>query len=236
MNRACQPASEERHQILLFGGHGSSTIFSSVAARRAEDDANHSAAAAIFLSRCHAAFLEEYLSLDDVSKKNLGLDLAHFQDQQQFLVPPQIFHRNAIVQATTICLYQLLRYIAEVERPGSRLEASGKRILETVGVCSGLLPAAVVAASRSIHEFIEYGVAAFRLAFRIAYRSAVHGLSYERDAGKKGPWTLLVIGLNMSQAEEKAERFRVQVNQLAMVACCLSNPTNKAYVISHTDE
>ena len=212
-NPAGQPASTERHQIILFGGHGSPTIFSSVPAHRAEDDANQSAAGAIFLSRCHAAFLEEYLSLDDTSRRKLGLDLANFQSPKYFLNLPQSLHENAIVQATTICLYQLLRYIAEVERPGSRLDASGKQVLETVGVCSGLLPAAVVAASRTVSELIDYGVAAFRLAFRIAYRSAIHGHNHERDAETKGSWTLIVIGLSQDQAEEKVERFCVQVSE-----------------------
>lgn len=212
-NAVGKPALKERHQIILFGGHGSSTIFSSVAAQQAQNDAKQSLAGAILLSRCHAAFLEEILSLGDWPSLKLGLDLTNFQTPKNLLIPPESLQKNPIVQATIICLYQLLRYIAEVERPDSPLDASGKQVLESVGVCSGLLPATVVATSTTTSELVENGVAAFRLAFRIACRSAIHGHSYKKERENSESWTLIVIGLDQAQAKEKLESFCAQVSK-----------------------
>lgn len=214
-NAAGNSAPAERHQIVLFGGHGSPTIFSPVAARRAKTDAKDSAPGAILLSRCHAAFLEECLGLEDTSRRKLGLDLTNFQSPKSFLVPSESLQKNPIIQATTICLYQLLRYTAEVDSPGSRLEVSGKQVLETVGVCSGLLPAAVIATSATIPELIDHGVASFRLAFRIACRSAIYGHGYEGGTDRIGSWALIIIGLNQRQAEEQVKNFCVQVSEEA---------------------
>ena len=206
-------ASGERRQIILFGGHGSTTIFSPVAAKRAQFDSDQSTAASILLSRCHAAFLEECLGLDDWTRSKLDLDLTNFQTPKNLLVPPQSFWKNPVLQATTVCLYQLLRYIAEVERPDSRLDGSGKQILETVGVCAGLLPAAVVATSKSVTDIVKNGVAAFRLGFRIACRSAIHGRGYEGDKGDNESWTLVIIGLRHIEVAEKLESFCIQVSE-----------------------
>ena len=205
--------TERRHQIVFFGGHGSSTIFSSVASERAQYDAQNSVMGSLFLSRCHAAFLEECLDLEASLRRKLNLDVADFQKVADFLVPPESLHNNPIIQAATICLYQLLRYFAEIENPDSRPEPSGKQILEAVGVCSGLLPAIVVATSSTTHELLEHGVAAFRLAFRIARGSATYGLNYEKPTEKRDSWTLIVVGSSQGQVCERLESFYVHVSK-----------------------
>ena len=218
---AGKPVLGERNQIVLFGGHGSTTTFSSVAAKRAQSDSDQSASGAIFLLRCHAAFLEECLGLEYWLLPKLGLNLTDFQNPKNFLIPPESLQKNAVVQATTICLYQLLRYIAEVERPNSQLDASGKQVLETVGVCSGLLPAAVVATSATTSELIENGVSAIRLAFRIACRSAIYGHCYTGGKGNNGSWTLIVKGLDRAQAEEKLENYYAHVSDQTQLGISL---------------
>ncbi|KAL8861117.1 MAG: hypothetical protein Q9178_002331 [Gyalolechia marmorata] len=203
--------SLRRNQVVLFGGHGSSTLFSSVASKRARQDSQSSAACSIFLSRCHAAFLEDCLRLGEDSGHILNQELRTiFQDIDNFLTPPASVQSNAVVQAVTICLYQLLRYIAEADGPGSRLDPTGRHILEAVGICSGLLPSAVVATSQSTQELIENGVAACRLAFYVAYRSTLHGHMYESPDEESRSSTLIVTGITQEEIEQKEISFCAQ--------------------------
>lgn len=70
-----------------------------------------------------------------------------FQNRDDFLRPPVSIQDNAVVQAVTICLYQLLRYIAEANGLERRLDPIGSHILEAVRLYSGLLLSAVMATS-----------------------------------------------------------------------------------------
>ncbi|KAL8913791.1 MAG: hypothetical protein Q9172_007210 [Xanthocarpia lactea] len=206
-----EPGLLRKNQVIIFGGHGSSTLFSSVASKRAQHDSQASAACSIFLSRCHAAFLEDCLRLGEDSDNILNQDFrATFQNRDNFLTPPVSFRNHAIVQAVTICLYQLLRYIAEVDGPGPRLDPTGRHILEAVGICSGLLPSAVVATSQNTRELIENGVAACRLAFYIAYRSTLHGYKYESPNEESRSSTLIVTGMTQEEVERKEISFCTQ--------------------------
>ncbi|KAI4262752.1 MAG: hypothetical protein L6R42_002078, partial [Xanthoria sp. 1 TBL-2021] len=206
-----KPKSIRKQQIVIFGGHGSSTLFSGVSSERARQDSQTSAACSIFLSRCHAAFLEDCIGLGEDSGLTLGGDLRTiFQNRENFLKPPISVQNNAVVQAVTICLYQLLRYIAEADGPERRLDPTGSHILEAVGICSGLLPSAVVATSQSVSELVENGVAAFRLAFYIAHRSILHGLLYGSPDDMSRSWTLIVTGMSQLEAEENVNSFCAQ--------------------------
>ena len=206
-----------RRRIVLFGGQGTLSLFSSAAARYAEDDVNQFTAPAMFLSGCHVAFLDECLSLDLVSRQKFGLNLTDFRTPKDLLIPQRSFHDNPIVQATTIFLYQLLQYLAEIERSGSSLDASSECTLETTGMCSGLLSGVVVAAARTMQDFISFGVAAFRLAFRIAYRSAMHGYDSDQGQNRKAPMSLVVIGLGRDQVEERLQDFCIQVSEMLLI-------------------
>jgi len=207
-----QPVMTSSRRAIIFGSQGSSSIFSAATARRAEDDAQQSAARALLLSRCHTAFLEDCLSLDVESRRSININLADFHDQKSLLVPIQSFHGNPTIQATTICLYQLLHYLAEVDRSGLDPQDLTDQILETTGICSGLLPATVVAASKTLESFISFGVAAFRLAFWIAFRSVRYGYAIENASNTGTSWSLVVLGLSRSELEEKLEEFKKQVS------------------------
>ena len=209
-----EPEPFRRNQVVLFGGHGSSTIFSSLASKRARHDSQTSAPCSIFLSRCHAAFVEDCLRLGEESNHILTQDFRTiFQNRDNFLTPPVSVQNNAIVQAVTICLYQLLRYIAEADGPDPRLDPTGRHILEAVGICSGLLPSAVVATSRSTQDLIENGVAACRLAFYVAYRSTLHGRTYESPNEENQSSALIVTGISQVEADEKLNSFCSQVSE-----------------------
>lgn len=224
-----EPKSIHKHQIVLFGGHGSSALFSSAASERARKDCQTSAACSIFLSRCHAAFLEDCLRLGEEAHQTFRGGLRKvFQNRDDFLRPPVSVQDNAVVQAVTICLYQLLRYIAEADGPERRLDPTGSHILEAVGLCSGLLPSAVVATSQSVSDLIEHGVAAFRLAYYIAHRSVLHGLLYELPGDTSRSWTLIVTGMSPFEAEENLDTFCTQVSETQCVSnvSCVSPRSN----------
>ena len=207
-----QPVMTSSHRVILFGGQGSSSLFSAATAHHIEDDVQRCAAGALLLSKCHAAFLEDCFSLDVESRKIIDINVADFHDRRAFLIPKQSLHANPIIQATTICLYQLLHYLVEVDRSGLNPKDLTDQILETTGICSGLLPATVVAASKNVESFILFGVAAFRLAFWIAFRSVRYGRVVVPKARMGKPWSLVVIGLSRSELEERLEKLEEQVS------------------------
>ena len=202
-------------RVVLFGGQGSSHIFSATASHRAVNDARQSTAGALFISRCHAAFLEDCLSIDIKLRNSINLNLADFHDPKDLLTPQQSLHANPIIQATTLCLYQLLHYLAELDRLDLNPTNLTSQVLETTGICSGLLSAAVVATSDDITKFICHGVAAFRLAFWTAFRVSRHGSAVEGVLETPTQWSLIVMGLSRDELEKKMELFQRQVRELA---------------------
>lgn len=204
----------ERRRVIIFGGQGSSNIFSSAATLTAEEDAKSSIAGAILLSNCHAAFLKACLSLDLDSRRKLGVDPNNFHELKDFLAPPQRFHDNAIIQGTTICLYQLLHYLAEIALRDPDFDTSRRRILETTGFSSGLLSATVVATSRTIEEYISFGVEAFRLAFWIACRTKINGHKFTNAQDQMKSWSLVVLGLSQDELQARLKEFQEQVGML----------------------
>lgn len=202
-------------RVVLFGGQGSSNIFSTNSSCLAAEDARQSTAGALFVSRCHAAFLEDCLSIEIELRKSINLNLADFHDPKDLITPQQSLHTNPIIQATTLCLYQLLHYLAEIERLDPNLTTLTSHVQETTGICSGLLSAAVVATSKDTMTFISHGIAAFRLAFWTAFRSAVHGSAVEGVTERPKQWSLIVMGLSRDELERKMEMFQRQVRQLS---------------------
>lgn len=201
----------EIRRVVLFGGQGSPTLFSPQAAATAIEDAQSSSTAAILLSKCHAAFLEEVYSLGSRRKQVFPDQIHTFHSVEKFLAPELAFRDNGIIQGTTICLYQLLSYISSLERRQKSVDSAFQETLETSGICSGLLPAIVVASSRTTEEFIELGVEAFRLAFWIGYRSSLYCQTIPGHHDKELPWLLVVVGLNEGQIIEELKNFNNQV-------------------------
>lgn len=198
-------------RVIIFGGQGSATLLSRQTASTAAGDARSSPKAAIPLSRCHAAFLEEVQSIGDGRR-------AVFQDQTDFflspedlLAPKSSYHNNGIVQSVTLCLYQLLRYLSVFERSSTSYRSALNSVLETAGFCSGMLPAVVVASSRMVQEFIDFSVEAFRLAFWIGYRSTLYCQKVPGMQWKDIPWSLVVTGLDRDQLSKELDGFREQV-------------------------
>ncbi len=205
------------HYLLLFGGQGSTAIFSPNARVAAEEDVQSASAGSILLSRCHTAFLQEIACLDTGSQDLLAIDLELFSSPRDLLAPAAQYHTHAVLQATTIYLCQALRYLAEVQRLSGRFEDFYDRIRETAGLSSGLLPATVTARSRTLDDFITTGVEGFRLAFWIACRSLLWGLKITRShvahdkIVSEATSSLVIRGLSPSQVEERlTQHFAAQ--------------------------
>lgn len=193
-------------------------MFSDSAFAAIRDIASSSAAAAIFVSRCHAAFLEEYLSLTSREQQLIGADLNTLHDHSAFLAPGKNHQCNGLIQSTTICLYQILLYIAEAEQQAVEFGDLTEHIREATGLCSGLLPAAEIASSSTLVDVLNYGVEAFRVAFWIGYRVVLEGHMHVGVLDNQDTWSLAVLGLTLSQVEEQLKEFCLQVGVSAMPA------------------
>lgn len=203
-------------RLPLFGGQGSlNDLFCPKGTSTAVRDSKSCPAAAILLSKCHAAFLEDVQTLGAAKSTLFGNGYNLLFSPEELLAPDVTYHDNPIIQGTTICLHQLLRYLSNLEECGLEYESAFEQIVETAGFCSGLLPAAVVASSPSLEDFINHGVEAFRLAFWTGFQSAV---CCERLLGpywKDHPWSLVVFGLGKDQMLSQLREFKNQV--------CVSN-------------
>lgn len=177
------------------------------------------------MSRCHAVFLAECRSLDSRTKAIVGLDPSQFTGLGDFLQPPPQYYHNGVVQATTICLYQLLHYLAEMEQSSQGLNHLNDQVLETTGFCSGLIAAAVVASSGSASEFLSFGTEAFRLAFWIGCRTVMESKKQAQPQNAEAPWSLVVLGLTQEEVEEYRRNFSTQVINLLWkgLPCFLNN-------------
>ena len=181
-----------------------------------EEDIATSPAVSILLSKCHVAFLEEISSLEEEAKESLGLDIRLFSNASSLLSVNSGYQEHAVLQATTLCLYQLLHYLGEAERQSATFDNLFDEILEITGFCAGLIPAAVVASSRDIGQFITFGVEAFRLVFWISYRAMDQSQKY---GGKQSPdtsWSLAISGLD----EAKVRESIAGVNAHVRCSCC----------------
>ncbi|KAK6210644.1 Type I Iterative PKS [Pestalotiopsis sp. IQ-011] len=202
-------SATKEHLVLLFGGQGSTAIFSPAAIENAERDIRSANAGSILLSRCHAAFLREMECLDAPSRESLAINIDDFSAPRDLLRPAEKYHTHATIQATTIYLCQMLHYLAEVQNSDTQFEDYYEDIRETAGFSSGLLPATIVARSRTLDDFITDGVAGFGLAFWIACRSLLWGVetaakrSVEGHDDFEATWSLVLRGLPPNEVEER---------------------------------
>ncbi|KAF7557675.1 hypothetical protein G7046_g5967 [Stylonectria norvegica] len=206
------------HRLALFGGQGSPSIFTPDAAAIAEQDARSSSAGSILLSKCHAAFLEETASLDPELRNILDINILLFSSPGDLLKPAAQYHKNPVLQATTIYLCQILRYLAEALGQHEAYEHTFDTLEATAGFSSGILPAAVVARSRTISELVASGVQGFRLAFWVACRSLfwslkhtgkVHGEGGEK-VDSEATLSLITRGLSRVQIEQRLSQHYSQ--------------------------
>ena len=196
-----------RHRFVLFGGQGSHSIFSLSAGNKAEQDAQSVGAGSILLSKCHAVFLEEISNLDVQSQRILAIETRAFATPGQLLRPVSTYHLHPVLQATTIYLCQILRYLAETVQDNDVFGNSFDTLQATAGFSSGMIAAAVVARASDLYEFVAAGVQGFRLAFWIAYHSYMwsHSNGIGEHANLEATMSLVTRGLTREQVNDKIQ-------------------------------
>lgn len=178
-----------RTEFHLFGGQGSSGIFNDASLAVVRQDARTCQAAHDLLAGCHSTLMQicGLLFFEDESTLQI-IQLLPTADS--LLSPPVKLQSTPEIQAATLCLYQLLRFLSNAMKHPS-YEKAHSHIHETLGFSSGILPAVIVAASPTLDTFIKNGVQAFSAAFCIGRQARLcsHTLSPE-----EGPWACAIIG------------------------------------------
>lgn len=175
-----------------------------------------SVAASLLLSKCHSAFLEYVNSFDQNIGASLEIDPADFLYAASLIHPKARYHQNAILEATTLCLHQLLAYIAQTEKISTDFSTAFENVHETTGFCAGLLVATVVASSETIDQFIKFGVEAFRLSFSLASQLMLHCRLVAGDESLTHPWALVVHGIDLVELEGVLDILKGSVSCLAL--------------------
>lgn len=219
-------------RVSVFAGLGSPALFSSSTQETALADASIPEAQAL-LNACHKIFLSEVSAISRDSDASLHIDVEDFQEPQTLLTPPPRYHKNAIIQNTTLCLVQMLRYL------GYTLKASkddGFTITGVAGICSGLLVTMAVAASDDTVSFLSYGQRSFHLGLLIGRRIEDHVNDVIKFTGcdRDLPWSIIVDGITMDQAERFISKHKETVGspvlQMQTKAKLMSSKNPGAYV------
>ncbi|GKU21831.1 unnamed protein product [Fusarium langsethiae] len=201
-------------RVVLFGGQGSRSIFSSCAVSTAEQDAQSTTAGSIFLSKCHVAFLRELASLDVEHRQILAIDPISFTSPSHLLQTAEKHHTHPVLQATTIYVCQILRYLSHILQQNDTFDQCFERIEGVAGFSSGIVPAAVVAVSSTTDEFIACAVEGFRLAFWVAYHSYRYTLFCEDQDGRTmsqdATMSLATRGLSREQVEQVLKKVETE--------------------------
>ena len=193
-------------RLAVFAGLGSPALFSKATQDTALADASTPEAQAL-LNACHKIFLSELCSISQDSNTSLDIDAKDFQNPQNLLIPSSKYHRNAVIQNATLCLVQTLRFIGYRSRY-SKLD--DHTISGVAGICSGLLVAMAVAACDDTVTFLAYGQRSFHLALLIGRRIEEHVIGVRKSTGCDSnlPWSIIVDGVNLEQAEKRISKYK----------------------------
>jgi len=214
-----------KSRVILFGGQGSASLFSSSTLSAANEDVRTSSAGLTLVSRCHATLLEEYQSLDQRTKNRLGIDISKLAGPQGLLTPDPSLQGHSVIQIVVITLLQLLRFVGETERHEQGFNVWSEEAIEATGFCSGLLSASVVASSPSLTDFIAFGVEAFRLAFWIGCRSFLRSQKLDPIHRQGASWSLVVIGLDLATLQSQLQEYHTRSCKKYLQISAISSTT-----------
>ena len=202
-------------RVPVFAGLGSPALFSSSTQATALTDALIPEAQAL-LNACHKIFLSEFSAVSQKLDARLDIAVEDFQDPQSLLKPPPKYHKNAIIQNTTLCLVQMLRYLSYTLRlpKGDEYPVSG-----VAGVCSGLLTTMAIAACHDTVSFLSNSQRSFYLALLIGRRIEEHVKEVMESTGcdRDYPWSIIVDGITMDQAEKIILKHKQTVGKLRIL-------------------
>lgn len=191
-----------RH-VLVFAGQGSNGHFSdrertSNWLGRLSGDAERLWTE--FLARCQSSFDELYRSLPEHERSILPEDTpAFFSTPQAFLHPAAAFQSHPVFQTTTLCVRQVLELLVYQSYHGE-----SSVVVETAGVCTGILPAILASAYTSYlsADFSAAAVGAFKISFWIGLRASLRCRSVLGPDWNSNPCLLSVFKLQPDVVEE----------------------------------
>ena len=186
--------------VFLFGAQGTdyldqlSALLRSVATTPA-DQANHLLKA--FLQASHAAIMEESALIPEDA-------LASFPRPSQFktLDDLVVYHtaagtRNPAINGALLCVTQIASFLVASPSPSALLRETHI----ATGFCSGILPAAAVALSRTPLQLVSVGVELVRLALWIGTESGQVATKHAEES--EASWCLVIHGLDGPQTVQR---------------------------------
>ncbi|KAF2836624.1 conidial yellow pigment biosynthesis polyketide synthase [Patellaria atrata CBS 101060] len=191
---------------ILFAGQGSPSLFTQGLSEDLHQFISSSVQAKTILSACFDAFVLEIQSLQDDEKLLLGEDIfSAFTTPLSLAIPSKSFSSNPIIQNTALYIQQMLEYL----RYNSTQHEQNRTIDEVSGLCSGLIPAVMVAASPALLDGKLHGwaVEGFRLVFWIGIRVAQNSRTQGHNNPNDLPWSLVVSGLGLEEMNEVLKRY-----------------------------
>ncbi|OAA52231.1 Beta-ketoacyl synthase [Beauveria brongniartii RCEF 3172] len=185
----------------VFSGLGSGSVFSEENLGRAEENAL-TPECAVLLQSCHRTFREQ---VSDAITRNIlsedSIDLNDFAEPASLIRPLTKYSRNVVMQHAALYLHQILAYMTSQKELGD--------LIGSAGFCTGLLPAAVAAASQtSVITLISQSHHFFQVALWIGIRSEQYRVDHltndTRDANAESmlPCSYVLEGVSEAAAAD----------------------------------
>lgn len=204
LNHLIMVKTKTSSDVLLFAGQGSSAHLTTQTFIDLDNKPPElKALLDDFLQKCLTAFYAEFDALADDEKKIVGTGAKKDIDKPEaLLTPPPLYQGSAVFESVTLYLHQLVDLILYKFQNG--IEA----VIETAGVCSGMLPAILAASfpSSISSQFIEYAVDGFRLAFWIGLRTSLFCHQASPDDSHQ-PWALTVRGCSVEKLQDRVDEY-----------------------------
>lgn len=189
----------------VFAGLGPSELFSDRTQKTALEDASDRGAQAL-LKSCHDIFLADLSRAAKEDDTSVGIALGDFKEPDDLLQPPKRYHRNAVIQNTTLCLVQLIRYYTYALKVSScdGSERDSFNRFGVAGFCSGLIAAVAVAtySDNDRLQFFSQGRECFHLALMVGLRCEQHKRKSieNKTCDAEFPWSVIVNGITTEEA------------------------------------
>ena len=179
-------------QLPVFAGLGSDVLFSERYLQTAVKEPLLPESR-ILLRACHRIFRIEVARALQQKILSPDIDLDDFLQAENLVSPPERYHRNIVVQHTTLYLAQILVYF--------RHRSDSAKLLGIAGFCAGLLPAASIATSTGVIELLSRGQDFFYVALWVGIRSESYRQK-EAPCQSSLPWSVIVDGISAEQVAE----------------------------------
>ena len=204
ISHLCEFAMDSR-RFIFFGGQGSRLLSSSSPSVCLSNNENASNVN-LFMSACHAAFLQEALRSRSHGPVPLWAQFSLPAHPEALLKIPTEYCDNPIFQGVCLCVNQLRTYL--VSNPDIAIDTQSV----TGGFCSGMIPAVVLSSSTTLDDFIRHSTEAVRLAYWIGFRAGELSEQIGGEEWQRHPWAVSVFKPDKEQLEQAIASFNTRVS------------------------